>query len=114
MPTEPFRESRGAAPADRSGPGSASRGRRLGKNARRDIRWAMQQQPRDNVRQVELHGVRISYLNKGASEGQDSSVSSRQAVPPSHTTPRDPGTAEPQLNSRRRRSRARIIKYNAD
>ena len=115
MPSEPFRETRGVAPADRSGPGSATRGRRLGKNARRDVRWAMQQQPRDHVRQVELHGVRISYnLNQGAKNaGLDGGVSSRHVEPPSQQTPRDPGTADPPLNSRRRRSKARQIKYFA-
>ena len=99
MPTSPFRESRGATAGDQNSPPAASRGRRLGRNARRDIRWAMQQQPHDNVRQVELHGVKISYYRKGASEGQESSVSSRQAVPPSHTTPHDP-SPDPPLNSR--------------
>jgi hypothetical protein len=64
------------------------------------------------VRQVELHGVKISYYRKGASEGQESSVSSRQAVPPSHTTPHDP-SSDPPLNSRQRRSRERARKYFA-
>ena len=113
MPTEPFRETRGTAPAwDQSGPGAASRGRRLGKNARRDIRWAMQQQPRDHVRHVELHGVRISYFNQGAGGGLESSASNRRAVPPPQTPPREP-SSDPPLNSRQKRSRERARRYYA-
>ena len=74
----------------------------------------MQQQPRDHVRHVELHGVRISYnLNQGANAGLDGGVPSRHVRPPSQQTPCDPGTADPPLNSRQRRSRARLQKYLA-
>ena len=43
-------------------------GQRLGTNARRDIRWALQQTPGEAVREVTLHGVKISF-NTNTKEG---------------------------------------------
>ena len=112
MPTSPFRESRGATTGDQDRPSAASRGRRLGRNARRDIRWAMQQQPNEYVRHVTLHGVRITFSNQGADSSQDTGMSQRQVPPESQTTPHAAGTPPPP-NSRQRRSRARLQKYLA-
>ena len=113
MPTSLFRESRGATAGDQECPSAASRGRRLGRNARRDIRWAMQQQPHEHVRHVSLHGVKITFIsNQGADSNQDTGRSNRPAQPESETTPRAADTSPP-LNSRQRRSRARLQKYLA-
>ena len=43
---------------------AAQRGRRLGKGARRDIRWALRQDPGDSVKDITLHGVKITFVDK--------------------------------------------------
>ena len=107
MPSTPFRESRGATAGDQNSPSAASRGRRLGSNARRDIRWAMQQAPHERVTGVWLHGVRITFSDQGARRSSDEGAATRGAGPATRTASSDPdGTAT--LNSRQRRSRKRL------
>ena len=110
MPSTPFRESRGATAGDQNSPSAASRGRRLGSNARRDIRWAMQQAPHERVTGVWLHGVRITFSDQGARRSSDEGAATRGAGPATRTASSDPdGTAT--LNSRQRRSRKRMEAY---
>ena len=107
MPSTPFRESRGATAGDQNSPSAASRGRRLGSNARRDIRWAMQQAPHERVTGVWLHGVRITYSDQGARRSSEEGAATRGAGPATRTASSYPdGTAT--LNSRQRRSRKRL------
>ena len=112
MPSPPFRESRGATAGDQNSPSAASRGRRLGSNARRDIRWAMQQAPHERVTGMWLHGVRITYSDQGARRSSEESAATRGAGPASRTASSEPdGTTT--LNSRQRRSRKRLEAYIA-
>jgi hypothetical protein len=107
MPSTPFRESRGATAGDQNSPSAASRGRRLGSNARRDIRWAMQQAPHERVTGVWLHGVRITFSDQGARRSSEEGAATRGAGPATRTASSEPdGTAT--LNSRQRRSRKRL------
>ena len=107
MPSTPFRESRGATAGDQNSPSAASRGRRLGSNARRDIRWAMQQAPHERVTGVWLHGVRITYSDQGARRSSEEGAATRGAGPATRTASSDPDSTAT-LNSRQRRSRKRM------
>ena len=60
MPVAKPREVATPTPTGQEGapaPAAAHRGRRLGKGARRDLRWALRQHPGDDVREIMLHGV---------------------------------------------------------
>ena len=85
-------------------------GQRLGTNARRDIRWALQQTPGDNVRDVTLHGVRISF-NTTNPQGCKEAVPPRRGEPTQHKDSSKPDSADKPPNSRQRRSQARAKKY---
>ena len=64
MPVAKPREVATPTPTGQEGapaPAAAHRGRRLGKGARRDIRWALRQHPGDDVREIMLHGVKIRF-----------------------------------------------------
>ena len=93
-------------------PAAASRGRRLGKGARRDIRWALRQHPGDSVREVTIHGVRITFTpgTTGKSDAHDDRRGERHEAGLAEERGRQSPTEE-KLNSAQRRSKARAKEY---
>jgi len=103
---------RAAKDPDKKGttPAALRSAHRLTASARRDIRSAMQQVPGDSVRDVTVHGVKISFnastnvQAKGAAPLRRSEIS-QDSQRPEH--------AEKPLNAAQRRSRARAKKHYA-
>ena len=89
-------------------PAAASRGRRLGKGARRDLRWALRQRPGDDVRDITLHGVRIAFHTNAANKDD---ARDKRRVDQNEAEHAPPHADKPKENSRQRRSRARAEKY---
>ena len=86
------------------------RGRRLGKGARRDIRWALRQHPGDAVRDLKVHGVVITYNTGQVEKKKDDAYDDRRV---DRDEAAHAPSAEPSLNSAQRRSKARAKKYYA-
>ena len=113
MPTQRFREATPAT-AEREGRAPAAhRGRRLGSGARRDLRWALQQHPGEHVREVCMHGVKITFFTQQAGRAKDSAIAHGQRDTPEPSS-QSPEHDTPPLNSRRRRSRRRAQAYYAN
>ena len=86
----------------------AHRDRRLGKGARRDVKWALRQNPGDNVGELWVHGVKITYVAKkdaARDEGERRGAQKAEKSPPVEKTAKK--------NSRQRRSERRAKKYFA-
>ena len=83
---------------------ATTRGRRLGKGARRDVRWAIRQHPGDNVRDMKLHGVTITYHNASKDARENRSDHREDGRDKSHAE-------KAEKNSAQRRSEARAKKY---
>ena len=90
---------RGSARQNREDPKPppAKRGKRLSSSAKRDIAWAMKQQPGENTGSIIVHGVKILYTSPMVSTGG----ASKTSAPGGQTN----ATAETPLNSRQRRSK---------
>ena len=113
MPTQRFREA-APATAERDGRAPAAhRGRRLGSGARRDLRWALRQHPGEHVREVCMHGVKITFFTQQAGRAKDSAIAHGQRDTPEPSS-QSPEHDTPPLNSRRRRSRRRAQAYYAN
>ena len=84
---------------------------RLSASARRDVRWALQQVPGEGVRDITMHGVKISF-HTGINQ-----VQAKGTVPHGRgengQDSQRPEPAEKPLNSAQRRSRARAKKHYA-
>ena len=89
-----------------SEPDAAQRDRRLGKGARRDIKWALRQNPGDNVEELWVHGVKITYVAK-----KDAARDTRRGA--QNTEKKPPPVEKPKKNSRQRRSERRARIYFA-
>lgn len=87
-------------------PAAIRSGQRLSTTARRDVRWAMQQVPGDHVRDVTLHGVKITF-NTNTNKYKESSTTEPARHGGASLDARSLGDADKPLNSRQRRSRAR-------
>ena len=98
-----------AAPQEGKQAAATSRGRRLGKGARRDIRWALRQHPGDNVRDIMLHGVRISFHTTQGPTDKDDAHDDTRRVDRNEAV--HDHSDENTLNSKQRRSRRRAKKY---
>ena len=84
-------------------PPPAKRGKRLSSSAKRDIAWAMKQQPGENTGSIIVHGVKILYTSPMVSTGG----ASKTSAPGGQTN----ATAETPLNSRQRRSKKRAEEH---
>ena len=93
-------------------PAALRSGQRLGSNARRDIRWALQQTPGDAVRDVTLHGVKICFNTNTTNKSQEKGGAPNRRDD-SRRDAQPTGDAEKPTNSRQRRSRARAKKHHA-
>ena len=96
---------RGSARQNREDPKPppAKRGKRLSSSAKRDIAWAMKQQPGENTGSIIVHGVKILYTSPMVSTGG----ASKTSAPGGQTN----ATAETPLNSRQRRSKKRAEEH---
>ena len=86
-------------------PAAASRSCRLGKGARRDVLWLLRQRPRDDVKEVSLHGVTVKYV--ATTDACDHRRVDKKAETPTAATAKTTTTA------RQRRSARRAKKYFA-
>ena len=84
-------------------PPPVKRGKRLSSSAKRDIAWAMKQQPGDNTGSIIVHGVKILYTSP--------MVSTNGASKTKASGDQKDATAEKPLNSRQRRSRKRAEEH---
>ena len=62
-------------------PAAVHRGRRLGKGARRDIAWALQQTSA-TVAEIWVHGVKIVYVAKDAARDERRGAQNAEKSPP--------------------------------
>ena len=94
-----------ARPKKEEAPASApaNRGARLGKGARRDVLWALRQRPRDDVKEITLHGVTIKYVATNDARDDRRVGKTAEKQPPAEKPPKK--------NSRQRRSALRAKKY---
>ena len=115
MPVAKPREVATPTPTGQEGapaPAAAHRGRRLGKGARRDIRWALRQHPGDDVREIMLHGVKIRFHSGPTDKDGTHGIWGGARRADRDEVVREP-PATPPLNSRQKRSRARANHYYA-